>query len=319
MRCAIIKKAYTTFACDYRITFLFETMLLHSENAHLFVTRAPAIQRYIGDILVCNSLDNHSAVSVPFSQITDMKDFFSDQAKLYATFRPHYPDELFQFILRHVPQRNLAWDCATGNGQVAQYLSPYFKKIIATDISQQQLENAHHASNIEYIRMPAEKTSFANDQFDLITVGQALHWFNLPEFYKEVTRVGKNNAIIAVWGYNLCNIDPEIDAMTRHFYHHVVGTYWDSARRHVEDEYAHLDFPFERIEAPVFAMRTQWNLDQFTGYLSTWSATQQYIKIKQTSPVFALKEKLKSLWTANEKKIVNFPVFLKLGVIHKQS
>ncbi len=246
-----------------------------------------------------------------------MKDFFSSQAKLYATFRPHYPDELFQFIIRHVPQRNMAWDCATGNGQVAQHLSPHFKKIVATDISHQQLENAYRVGNIEYVQMPAEKTSFADDQFDLITVAQALHWLNLAEFYAEATRVGKNNSIIAVWGYNLCNIRPDIDAMTNDFYHHVVGPYWDSARRHVEDAYAHLAFPFEMIDAPAFSMQTQWNLDQFTGYLSTWSATQQYIKIKQTSPVFELKEKLKSLWHADEKKIINFPVFLKLGIIHK--
>jgi len=246
-----------------------------------------------------------------------MKDFFSGQAKLYATFRPHYPDELFQFVIQHVPQRNLAWDCATGNGQVAQYLSPYFKTIIATDISHQQLDNAHRADNIEYVLMPAEKTSFADNQFDLITVGQALHWFNLPAFYAEVKRVGKNNAIIAAWGYNLCTVHPAIDAMLHDFYHNVVGPYWDSARRHVEDEYANLTFPFENVDAPRFFMKTQWNLDQFTGYLSTWSATQQYIKIKQTSPVFELKEKLKSLWPADEKKIVNFPVFLKLGINHK--
>ena len=165
--------------------------------------------------------------------------------------------------------------------------------------------------------MPAEKTSFADDQFDLITVAQALHWLNLAEFYAEATRVGKNNSIIAVWGYNLCTIDPRIDALINDFYHHTVGPYWDSARRHVEDAYAHLAFPFEMIETPAFSMQTQWNLDQLTGYLSTWSATQQYIKIKQTSPVFQLKEKLKSLWHADEKKIINFPVFLKLGIIHK--
>ena len=93
--------------------------------------------------LISDSLDNHSRLSLLSFQInTVMKDLFSSQAKLYATFRPHYPDELFQFIIRHVPQRNMAWDCATGNGQVAQHLSPHFKKIIATDISHQQLENA---------------------------------------------------------------------------------------------------------------------------------------------------------------------------------
>src|SRR4051812_9215876 len=129
-----------------------------------------------------------------------MKDFFSGHAKLYATFRPDYPEELYQFIFAHLSQKSTAWDCATGNGQVAQYLSKHFAKVYATDISHQQLESAHRADNIFYSVSPAEKTPFHDDQFDLITVGQALHWFNLNEFYTEVKRIGKNNSLLAGWG-----------------------------------------------------------------------------------------------------------------------
>lgn len=246
-----------------------------------------------------------------------MKDFFSDQAKLYATFRPDYPAELYQFIFSHLTHKGTAWDCATGNGQVAQHLAHHFETVHATDISQKQLDSAHHADNIIYSISPAEKTTFADNQFDLITVGQALHWFNLDEFYAEATRVGKDNSILAVWGYNICAVNPEVDDLFHDFYHNVVGAYWDSARRHVEDEYAGLPFPFDQIPSPGFSIQTNWTLDQFIGYVTTWSATQKYIKIKQTSPVFLLKEKLKKYWHPDEKKIINFPVFLKAGIIRK--
>jgi hypothetical protein len=50
------------------------------------------------------------------------KDLFSQQSKLYAQFRPSYPQELFDYILQFVKERGTAWDCATGNGQAASVL-----------------------------------------------------------------------------------------------------------------------------------------------------------------------------------------------------
>src|SRR5882672_948119 len=120
-----------------------------------------------------------------------MKDLFSAQAKQYAAFRPTYPEALYDFIFQHVHGNENAWDCATGNGQVAQRLARQFKKVYATDISQKQLDQASPANNIHYAVSPAESTPFPDHQFDLITVGQALHWFDLDKFYAEVKRVIK--------------------------------------------------------------------------------------------------------------------------------
>src|ERR1700674_1499230 len=106
-----------------------------------------------------------------------MKDNFSQYAELYAKYRPSYPQELYDFILTQVNHKQAAWDCGTGNGQTAIVLSGYFEKVFATDISQRQLENAYPAANIFYSVQPAERTDFPDKTFDLITVSQALHWF----------------------------------------------------------------------------------------------------------------------------------------------
>ena len=246
-----------------------------------------------------------------------MKDYFSAQSKQYATFRPTYPDDLYQFIFTHLHTKSCAWDCATGNGQVANYLSAHFERVYDTDISQQQLNNALHKNNIIYTVSSAEKTSFANDQFDLITVAQALHWFNVDEFYKEARRVAKNNSLLAVWGYGLCAVNQEVDKLFLDFYHNIVGPYWDNARKLVEAEYKDIPFPFKIISTPKFYIRVDWTFEQFTGYLSTWSATQKYIGVNKINPVIAFEEKLAKLWSDVEKKTINFPIFLKLGVIEK--
>jgi len=241
------------------------------------------------------------------------KDYFSTQAAVYAAFRPHYPQEMFDFVLHHVPNRLSAWDCATGNGQVALVLARYFETVHATDISDKQLEQAPAADNIVYAISPAEKTAFKNDSFDLITVGQALHWFDRQKFYSEVNRVARKGAVIAVWGYSLLQIDPSIDAIIANFYNNTVGSYWDTARKLVEDEYRSIEFPFEGIKTPDFFIDVQWNLSHLAGYLESWSATQQYIQANDINPVPALMADLSKFWKEEEIKSVRFPLFLLLG------
>jgi hypothetical protein len=241
------------------------------------------------------------------------KDYFSDHSKIYATFRPTYPDELYRFIFGHLQHFDTAWDCATGNGQVAHMLATQFDKVYATDISPQQLHHAIQAPNIIYSESAAEQTSFPDQSFDLITVGQAIHWFNLPAFYNEVKRTAKPDAWIAVWGYTNCIIKPEIDTLVLHFYREVVGPYWDEARKMVEDEYKNLPFPFDEIITPRFSIKTEWTLDAFAGYLTSWSATQKFIKANHYNPVPVVMEHIAPLWP--EPLTVTFPLFLRLGKI----
>jgi SAM-dependent methyltransferase len=237
-----------------------------------------------------------------------MKDYFSTQSQAYAAFRPTYPDELYQFILQHVQNKSNAWDCATGNGQVAQQLARYFTNVFATDISKQQLDHAISKNNILYSLVPAEKTGFNDHQFDLITVAQALHWFDREAFYKEVRRVCKPGGILAVWGYAMLTVEPAIDKHILEFYNGTVGPYWDSARRLVEDEYRSIEFPFKRIQSPAFDIKVTWTLDRLAGYLSSWSATQNFIKDKGYDPVEPFREEVRRIWPEVEKQ-VTFPIF----------
>lgn len=241
------------------------------------------------------------------------KDYFSGHSKLYATFRPTYPNALYQFIFKHVKSLDAAWDCATGNGQVAQYLSPQFNKVYATDISQQQLDNAYKAENILYSVAAAEKTELQDQSIDLITVAQALHWFTVEDFYNEVKRVSKPGGIVAIWGYNVLSISPEIDKIIEDFYLHTTDPYWDERRKLVDEGYRSVPFPFEKIPFPKFDMVVAWSLEHLTGYLTTWSATQKFIKVNGFDPVVPLEEKLKSHWKEGEIKTATFPLFGKIG------
>ena len=245
-----------------------------------------------------------------------MKDNFSRQADIYAKYRPGYPKELFDFIIGHVTHCETAWDCATGNGQTAKQLSVYFKNVVATDISQKQLDNAFPAQNITYLLQPEEQTDFANDSFDLITISQALHWFNFEKFYAEALRVAKPGAWLAAWMYSLLRISPVVDAIIEHYHFETLGNYWDKERKYVDADYATIPFPFTGIETPVFSITYYWTLEELEGYFNTWSALQKYIVAHNDSPVPVLIRQVRPHWK-NEKMKIIFPLHLRMGQVIK--
>jgi Methylase involved in ubiquinone/menaquinone biosynthesis len=245
-----------------------------------------------------------------------MKDNFSSQSDQYAKFRPTYPSELFAYLNGLVATKKTAWDCGTGNGQVAFELAKTFEHVFATDISQSQLDHALQAKNITYSVQPAEKTNFEDGIFDLIVVAQAIHWFDFDAFYAEVRRTGKQNALLAVVGYGRIEINPEIDKLITEFYTNVIGPYWDKERSYIDEHYTTIPFPFQELKTPSFENVHHWKLDHLIGYLNTWSAVKHYIKQHQQNPVENLLLQLKPLWQNGEIKAVRFPILLRVGNIH---
>jgi SAM-dependent methyltransferase len=189
-----------------------------------------------------------------------------------------------------------------------------FETVTATDISEQQLSQAPKLPNVNYLVSAAEETPFPDRSFDLITVGQALHWFKTDSFFGEVKRLLRPGGVFAAWGYTHLQITAEIDAIIFDYYNNIVGPYWDPARRLVEDRYSSIQFPFSLIEAPAFSIRKDWTLGHLIGYLESWSATQSYIKDCKTNPIAQLSERLIRWWPREKTFTVTFPVFLKIGV-----
>jgi len=244
-----------------------------------------------------------------------MKDKFSQQSAFYVKYRPSYPPEMIDYIVSLVREKDMAWDCGTGNGQTAKALSPYFNKVFATDVSQKQLDNAYQAGNIFYSVQPAEQTIFLNNSFDLITVSQALHWFNFDEFYTEVKRIAKAGAILAAWTYSLVRISKEIDGLIENLHFNVLYDYWDKERRYVDEHYQTIPFPFKKIDSPVFQIDYKWNLEDLEGYLNTWSGLQNYIAAGNKNPLPELMKRIRPHW--KDTMPIVFPLHLLIGEIGK--
>lgn len=242
------------------------------------------------------------------------KDYFSSQSSDYRTFRPVYPDALYNYLAGLAPARDLAWDCATGNGQAAVGLARHFTRIIATDASANQLAQAIAAPNIDYRQAAAERAPIADASVDLLCVAQALHWFDVDAFHREAGRVLKDAGVIAVWSYNLLSISPELDDIILRLYADTLGPYWPAERCRVENGYRDLPFPFRRIEAPEFVLCAQWTLRELAGYLMTWSAVQRYIAAHGRNPVEDSLPGLAAAWgDAGGARTIVWPLQLRVG------
>jgi SAM-dependent methyltransferase len=240
---------------------------------------------------------------------------FSSESDRYALYRPQYPDELFAFLSSLCFVHDKAWDCATGNGQAAIASASYFSRIEATDISPEQIGNSLNHPRVHYSVSAAETTNFEDNSFDLITVAQAVHWFNLPLFYKEAQRVLKPGGILAIMGYSLPEIDPQLDRIISCELYEMIDQFWANGNRLLMNDYREITLPFSEI--PIshrFKIRVDWDMARLVDYFSTWSSVKRFISVKGVDPLDNLRKELSAKWgNPEQSKEIFMPVILKAG------
>lgn len=239
-------------------------------------------------------------------------DHFSGHAADYARFRPGYPAALFDWLAAQTAGHALAWDCGCGNGQASVPLAARFERVVATDLSPQQIASAPPHPRIDFHAAPAETSGLPDRSADLVAVAQALHWFAFDRFYAEVRRVLKPGGLIAAWTYQLLRAEPAVDALLADFYTHTLGPYWPPERKWVDAAYRDLPFPFEEVTPPAFEIQLRWTLPDLLAYLGTWSASQRFIAAQGQSPIPALGARLETVWGEGRRDII-WPIAMRVG------
>lgn len=242
------------------------------------------------------------------------KDHFSGHASDYREFRPNYPPALFAFLAEAAAGRDLVWDCGTGSGQAAVALAGHFAKVFATDASAEQVRNAEPHPRVEYAVAPAEACPLADASADLVTVAQALHWFDLDRFYAEVRRVCRPGGLLAVWTYDFHSVGPDVDPVLERIQAQFVRPYWPAERKLVDAGYRNIPFPFPELPTPPFEMTADWAMPRLLGYMNTWSALRKYEQQHGTNPLAAIASELAAAWgDPNAVRTVRWNFALRLG------
>lgn len=245
------------------------------------------------------------------SESRRFKDHFSGHASDYSAYRPTYPDRLFEFLAGCCVARRHAWDCATGSGQTALALTAFFERVTATDASAGQLAAASPHPQIEYRVASAEASGLEDRSVDLVTVSQALHWFDIDRFFAEAQRVLAPGGVLAVWSYDLCRVEPSCDAVIDEVYQ-ALDEFWPPERRIVEARYAGIEMPLPEIAAPDLEMVHAWTADDILGYMRTWSAYRRCLEATGIDAVAKGEGRLRAAWRGGVRE-VRWPLALRIG------
>ncbi len=242
------------------------------------------------------------------------KDHFSRQAADYSRYRPGYPPELIAYVAALAPDRGLAVDCATGNGQAAVALADHFDCVLAVDGSAAQLAQALPHPKVRYERAMAEALPVGDAEVALVAVAQAVHWFDFERFHAECRRVLVPEGVVAAWTYTVFRAGGAIDDVVDRFYHDTIGPYWPPEREFVQQGYRTLPFPWDEVVPPRFTLQTDWTLEQVIGYFASWSSVQQYrARHGGKDPLPDVQRDLAAVWPAAGTVRLNWPLYLRVG------
>ena len=242
------------------------------------------------------------------------KDHFSVAASGYAAHRPVYPRSVAEALAARSPGRSLVWDAGCGSGQLSVVLAEVFEQVVATDASAAQIAQAVPHPRVRYEVAPAEASGLPDGGVDCSVAAQAAHWFDLDGYYREVRRVSRPGALMALVTYAVLEVDPEIEQLMGHFYWDTLEGHWPPERRLVEEGYRSLPFPFEPVEAPPLALEHRWNVDQLLGYVGTWSAVQSLKKAGRTEDLDRFGMEIRTAWgDPSRERLIRWPLSFRLG------
>jgi len=166
-------------------------------------------------------------------------------------------------------------------------------------------------SGIEFRVARAEDSGLPSSTVDLITVAQALHWFDIDAFFAEAGRILKPCGVLAFWCYHNYTVNPACDEVIGAIFDSV-DNYWPAESEIVDSCYRDVTMPFTEMPVDDLSMTTQWTVDEALDYMRTWSASQRFMAENGTDPVAAHAAELRQQWGGG-KRGVNWPLILRVG------
>ncbi|XP_010527093.1 PREDICTED: probable S-adenosylmethionine-dependent methyltransferase CRG1 [Tarenaya hassleriana] len=254
------------------------------------------------------------------------------QAGAYRDARPPYPRSWFKMLAEKTDMHERAWDAGTGNGQAAIGVAEHYKRVVATDISKEQLRRATPHQRVKYCLTPEHMSEDelvdlvgGDDSIDLVIAAQAVHYFNLEKFYNVVRRVlRKPGGVIAVWVFNEISISSAVDKVFRRISDSTIPFRNDRTNMALAG-YNNLPFPFRNIgigsegNSHALKLHSKLSLEGFKNYLKSW---QLIVKAKGKGKDLLTKRVMSDLedaWGRNPDRDVVYKFFMIAGTCSEDS
>jgi ubiquinone/menaquinone biosynthesis C-methylase UbiE len=131
---------------------------------------------------------------------------FADRVDNYIKYRPHYPQEMFDFLSAEkiISENSVVADIGSGTGISSEPFLNMGLEVYAVEPNKEMREAAEkllgHHKKFHSVNASAEKTGLIDRSIDVIIAGQAFHWFDKEACKKEFKRILKPGGyIVLLW------------------------------------------------------------------------------------------------------------------------
>jgi SAM-dependent methyltransferase len=144
---------------------------------------------------------------------------FSDRVENYVKYRPHYPKEIIPFLEKEIGllQSSIIADIGSGTGISSEMFLKNGNTVYGIEPNKEMRKAGERLLAVypkfQSISATAEETTLANNSIDIITAGQAFHWFDVSKTEIEFKRIIKKDGwVILIWNERETNASPFLKA-----------------------------------------------------------------------------------------------------------
>lgn len=199
----------------------------------------------------------------------------AEVAARYALARPFFHAEVVERVRGYagVERFRRALDVGCGSGQSAVALAEVADEVVAIDASEGMLRQATPLPNITYQLGYAEQLVSGCEEFDLVSAGSALHWFDQDRFYAQCLRVLSPTGVLAVYNDHFTTHMEGVAACSRWMRSKFAKRFPPRRGMRDIDESKAVECGFTIARRESFSHVARFSRAQFVAYLLTRSNT----------------------------------------------
>ena len=138
----------------------------------------------------------------------DSKKRFTDRVEDYVKFRPSYPTDIIAFLEENalLTKSSVIADVGSGTGLLTKIFLENGNKIFGIEPNKEMRMAGEkflkQYDNFVSINGSSEETTLIDESIDLITAGQAYHWFNIEKTaleFKRILKQSNKENIVLIW------------------------------------------------------------------------------------------------------------------------
>jgi SAM-dependent methyltransferase len=159
--------------------------------------------------------------------VTDPTRRFTDRVEDYARHRPGYPPELLDLLRRNcgLTEKTVVADVGSGTGILARQFLDNGNRVIGVEPNDEMRHAGERLlaghGRFESTKGTAEATTLPPGSVDLITAGQAFHWFDPGPARREFARLLRpGGTVVLVWNARQKHGEPFQEAYERLLQYH---------------------------------------------------------------------------------------------------